>query len=122
VDDEAAVRNLIKAALSRSGDVVDGIGDPYEALDQIKRTTYDVLFLDIRMPGMSGSTLYNEIKARNPDLADHVIIITGDTCSEDIVSFLKLNHLPSLSKPFDIRAVREKLNDILKKDSGSSFV
>ena len=115
VDDEAPVRDLIRAALSQSGHTVDGISNPYEALDQINRATYDVLFLDIRMPGMSGITLYGEIKERMPQLADRVIIITGDTCSEDVESFLKLHRLPSLSKPFDLQTVRVKLNEILQR-------
>jgi DNA-binding NtrC family response regulator len=67
------------------------------------------------MPGMSGITLYGEIKERTPQLADRVIIITGDTCSEDVESFLKLHRLPSLSKPFDLQAVRVKLNEILQR-------
>jgi two-component system, OmpR family, response regulator ChvI len=62
VDDEIDIASLFKLALESSGLVVDLYNDPLTALLNYKADMYDLLLLDIRMPGMSGFQLYQKIK------------------------------------------------------------
>jgi PAS domain S-box-containing protein len=114
VDDEPAVRQLIKTIFARSGHVVEDVGDPSDALNLITANAYDAIFLDLRMPGISGMTLFSRIKEKAPKMAGKVIIVTGDASSEDVQSFLKQNRLPCISKPFTAQTVKAKFNEIYK--------
>jgi CheY-like chemotaxis protein len=116
VDDEPGIRGLIKKTLTQTGHSVDTSGDPKEALDKLAGATYDVLFLDIRMPGMSGIDLYALIQEKAPAMANRIIFITGDTMGIDVKAFLVQNNLAYLSKPFDLEGLKEKVDIILGAD------
>jgi DNA-binding NtrC family response regulator len=94
--------------------VVEDVGDPSDALNLITANAYDAIFLDLRMPGISGMTLFSRIKEKAPKMAGKVIIVTGDASSEDVQSFLKQNRLPCISKPFTAQTVKAKFNEIYK--------
>jgi len=74
---------------------------------------YDTILLDIRMPGMSGTELYAHIIEKMPVLKGKIIIVTGDVMGADIKDFLAKNNLPYLAKPFDIKLLKEKINEII---------
>jgi PAS domain S-box-containing protein len=58
VDDEEAIRHLVVKVLAKIGYTVDATRDAGQALAKLEKTTYDVIIMDIRMPGMSGTELY----------------------------------------------------------------
>ncbi len=63
VDDESDIRMIIQKGLSNEGFQVDVSGDPVEIAATYKAGMYDLVLLDIRMPGMSGFDLYRKILA-----------------------------------------------------------
>ncbi len=117
VDDEAGVRGLIEKVLTQTGHSVDTSGNAEEAMDKLNSATYDVLFVDVRMPGMSGMELYAGILENAPAMANRTIFITGDAMGSDVKAFLTQNNLPYLAKPFGIEALEEKVNTVLKAGS-----
>lgn len=68
VDDEENIRFLFKEELEEEGYEVDLASSGLEALSKIKDSPYDLVVLDIKMPGMSGIQTLNEIKNINKDL------------------------------------------------------
>jgi len=77
VDDEADVRNFLKAALLEAGFEVVTASDGFEALDEIKKRKPDLISLDLVMPKKSGARLYRDLN-RNKDWAKiPIIIVTG---------------------------------------------
>ncbi|OPY64373.1 MAG: Sporulation initiation phosphotransferase F [Syntrophorhabdus sp. PtaU1.Bin050] len=68
VDDEENIRFLFKEELEEEGYEVDLASSGLEALSKIKDSLYDLVVLDIKMPGMSGIQTLNEIKNINKDL------------------------------------------------------
>lgn len=66
VDDEKDITGSLKMGLTRRGLKVDTYNDPVEALQKYKPGSYDLIILDIRMPGMSGFELFREIKKVDP--------------------------------------------------------
>lgn len=67
IDDEAAVRRLLKQSLSSEGYQCQEVSSAGEALAQLRSNTVELAILDIRMPGKSGTELLQEIKANYPD-------------------------------------------------------
>jgi CheY-like chemotaxis protein len=114
VDDEPGVRALLDKVLTQIGYVVDTISDAGIVMDKLNTgARYDTILLDIRMPGMSGTELYAHIIEKMPVLKGKIIIVTGDVMGPDIKDFLAKNNLPYLVKPFDIKLLKEKINEII---------
>jgi CheY-like chemotaxis protein len=103
-------------ALTPAGHKIDSTGNPEEALSMIGKKDYDVVFLDIRMPGMSGTELYGRILQKIPALARRVIFMTGDASDAGIRAFLTRNNLPFLTKPFEGKALEDKVRSCLEAD------
>lgn len=67
VDDEENIRILFKEELEDEGYEIDLASNGYEAIDKFKAGNFDVIILDIKMPGMDGIQVLNEIKNMNKD-------------------------------------------------------
>jgi CheY-like chemotaxis protein len=114
VDDEPGVRALLEKVLTQSGHSVDTIGDASEALDKLGAgVIYDVILIDVRMPGMNGTEMYSRILEKMPEMKNKIIFITGDVMGADIKVFLTQNKLPYLAKPFDIKLLKDKIEVIM---------
>jgi len=118
VDDEPSIRLLVKKALSSSGYLIEEADTAAGALENIKQSTgYDLIIADIRMPGMSGRGLYNNIKKNYPDLAGRVIFITGDISDITTQRFLSSNRVPFISKPFNRGMLLDKIEEVIRKEN-----
>ena len=114
VDDEPGVRTLIEKVLTQSGHSVDTIGDASKAIDKLDAgVIYDVILIDVRMPGMNGTEMYSHILEKTPKMKNRIIFITGDVMGADIKVFLTQNKLPYLAKPFDIKLLKDKIEVIM---------
>jgi two-component system NtrC family sensor kinase len=109
VDDEASIQDLLVEVLTRDGFRVDTAGNGATALAKIEKGGYDLIISDLKMPGMSGSELYEAIRVRRPDLAGRVIFTSGDTASASTEEFLRRTGSRALPKPFTIEELRAVL-------------
>jgi PAS domain S-box-containing protein len=114
IDDEQSILEYMQTALTGAGYSVTVCKDPEEALSAIDES-YDVILLDIRMPGMSGTDLYSHIIKKVPSMADRVIFMTGDTSDYQLNALLKKDNLKYLSKPMNLDILKEKIRSILDK-------
>jgi CheY-like chemotaxis protein/predicted transcriptional regulator len=99
VEDEPDVLFAFKTMLISEGYNVDTFTDSFEALKhfvKLNRRYYDLVILDIRMPGMNGIQLYQKLKRIDDD--SRVIFVTALDAAEELVSML-----PDLNSPFIIR-------------------
>jgi PAS domain S-box-containing protein len=117
VDDEPSVGDFIAAALAGEGHRVDVACDPQEVPSLIARNEYAAVFMDIRMPGISGDQLYESIIQKHPHLAKKVVFMTGDASDGEVLSFLKSNNLPFLTKPFEIKELKNRVRLVLEPES-----
>lgn len=99
VDDELIVRESLIGWLMKSGYEADGAEDGRHAIDLLTRKEYDLIFLDIKMPGMGGIEVLDEIKANYP--LSMVIMITAYGSVETAVEAMKRGANDYLMKPFD---------------------
>jgi len=99
IDDEAAIRDSLETLLSLEGFRVDLAGDGHTGLDQLTRSTYDLLLLDLALPGESGIDLLPRIKSLAPDLP--VIMITAYGTVGNVVDAIRAGASNFIQKPWD---------------------
>lgn len=100
VDDEEPFRRLLKKELTRKGFAVDTAPDGKEALRVLKENSYDVVLLDILMPGMDGITLLGRLKG--DPAAPAIVVLTGNATIETAVEAMKNGAFDYLTKPYKL--------------------
>ena len=80
--------------------------DGKSALELMEQQTFDVIILDVAMPGMSGTEVFQEIRKRDPD--QPVIMLTGHGSIEDAVESMRKGAVDYLQKPCDFDELVEK--------------
>jgi DNA-binding NtrC family response regulator len=103
VDDEPVVRESLREWFAEDGHTVEVAASGREALQAISRSPWDILLVDIRMPGMDGLELQRRLKEITPDAI--VIIMTAYASVETAVEALKEGAYDYIVKPFDPEAV-----------------
>ncbi|MDY6837628.1 MAG: sigma-54 dependent transcriptional regulator [Thermodesulfobacteriota bacterium] len=99
VDDELIVRESLKGWLDKFGYHVDMAEDAQDALKRLDTESYDLLFVDIKMPGMDGVDLLRRVKEEQPDVM--VVMITAHGSIESAIEAMKAGARDYLMKPFD---------------------
>jgi len=105
VDDEPAVRRALEKGLIRAGHLVSTAPGGEQACEVLESQQVDAILMDLRMPGMSGRTLYHVILSQWPHLATRVAIMSGDPEGDDEGEWLRLYRLPVIAKPFELAQV-----------------
>jgi len=103
VDDEAGIADWLRDTLEAAGHGVAVAHDGVQALRFLDDQSFDIVLTDLKMPQMDGPTLVREILVRHPQLAGHVVAMTGDSLSHGAREFVREHALPLLHKPFDPR-------------------
>jgi CheY-like chemotaxis protein len=110
VDDDAAVAETLAIILAREGLVVQRAATGEEALAAVARERFDAIFLDVRLPDISGPQVYARLLAERPDMARRVIFVTGGLWRVESRGLRdKLPPQPTLSKPCTLAQIREAL-------------
>ena len=108
VDDEEGMRETLADILEDKGFVVGMASDGREAVDRMGQEHYDVVLIDIMMPGMNGVETLQEIRAINPRIT--TVVMTGHSQLEGLVSEALLKGVDGvLYKPFEVDAVIEMI-------------
>lgn len=113
VDDDAGIRDLLKGGLSSRGYEVTTASSGAEALELARHQLFDAALLDIRMPGMDGIQLLQEIKRH--DSAIQVVMITGYPQVRTAVESLKAGAYDYVVKPFDLDALSHLLDRLMER-------
>jgi PAS domain S-box-containing protein len=113
VDDEQVVRDLVKRVLAGEGYEVDTVDNADDALKEIESKRYNLMLLDIKMPGISGVELYGSIQKIARSLARRVVFITGDVMAADTEKFLSETKVPHIAKPFNAEQLRREVKRAL---------
>lgn len=111
VDDTALVRRAIQRALAPAHEVQVATGAE-EALAQLAGRRFDLMFVDLHMPGLSGLQLYDEVVERYPDRVGKVVFLSGAFSQEDL-STLERNNLPWVRKPIGAEELRELVDELM---------
>jgi two-component system NtrC family response regulator len=97
VDDDESLRTILGSHLERGGYEVVPVGDPFNALEGLRKEEFDLLITDIKMEGLDGVGLLQAAKKAHPGLP--VIMLTGHGTIETAVKSMKLGAYDYLTKP-----------------------
>ena len=112
VDDDNRIRELVKEYLEANNFLVTTAKDASEAKKKIEIIKFDILILDIMMPGESGLSLTNQIKKNN---STPIILLTAKGESQDRIKGLELGADDYLGKPFEPKELLLRIKNILNK-------
>jgi two-component system nitrogen regulation response regulator NtrX len=99
VDDDKAIRSTIKMILNYDGFETHFVGDGPSALEAVGERAFDLVLLDIKMPGMDGLEVLQKIKEKKPEIP--VVMISGHGTVETAVEATKGGAFDFLEKPLD---------------------
>jgi len=106
VDDEVNFLNALSQRFEARGFKADAVTNGEEALEKVKGKNYNIVILDLVMPGMGGIEVLKDIKKNYPALP--VIILTGQGTTEKAVEAMKEGAMDYMEKPADIDTLVKK--------------
>lgn len=115
VDDEHDITLLFKAGLEGHGFQVDAYNDPAKALAHFRPGLYDLLLLDVRMPGMNGFELYQELKRRDEKVRVCFLTAFEEYKKEFVSTFPVLDEVKCfLKKPMAVDELVKRIMAVLE--------
>ena len=112
VDDDDKIRNLLKDYLTENNYIVSTAEDAIQAKERLKIIKFDIIILDVMMPGQDGYDLTKEIKK---DSKVPIILLTAKGEVENRIKGLELGADDYLGKPFEPKELLLRINNILTK-------
>ncbi len=100
IDDESSIRNTLKEILEYEKFEVEVAEDGLEALEILSKSSFDVIFCDIKMPGMDGLEVLDKIQEKDPDTT--VVMISGHGSIDTAVEAIKKGAFDYVAKPLDL--------------------
>ena len=121
VDDEADLVDALARGLRRDGYAVDTATDGEEALAKASWTPYDLVCLDLTMPGIDGLEVCERLRADPPEgVAPRVLMLTARDTLEDRIRGLDVGADDYLVKPFAFDELSARIRSLLRRDPGRS--
>ncbi|MHC4912452.1 MAG: response regulator [Planctomycetota bacterium] len=108
VDDEHSVRKTLKKILTDDGYDVHCVKDGGGAIESVKTGDFKLVLLDLKINGMDGIAILNEIRKTNSNIP--VILISGYLTMEDIEKACRHGIFSYIRKPFKLEDLRHKIN------------
>jgi DNA-binding NtrC family response regulator len=113
IDDEPLMRDFLEETLLRAGYGVVTASDGVAGLGEVRGNSYDLVITDIKMPGIDGIGLLEEVRKIQPDLV--VILMTAYASVETAVQALKLGAADYIMKPFAPEKIERVVETALKE-------
>jgi two-component system response regulator RegX3 len=113
VEDEAAIRDGLVDVLVFHGYEVDCVADGNSGLDRAMSGRFDLILLDVMLPGMNGFDICNRVRAQDPE--QPIIMLTAKTSDEDIIQGLSLGADDYVAKPFSVTQLMLRIQAVLRR-------
>jgi DNA-binding response OmpR family regulator len=115
VEDEEALRRVMKDLLEREGFVVYEAGDGVLALDEVDRLAPDLVVLDLNLPRLDGYGVLSHLRARPATQKLPVIVLTAKGDEDSEVRVFEYGASDYLTKPFRARALSARIHSLLDR-------
>jgi DNA-binding response OmpR family regulator len=113
VEDETAISDAVSYALRQAGYDVDAVGDGADALEQARTRQYDLMVLDLLLPGLPGMEVCNRLRAEHNDLP--ILMLTALDSEPDRVEGLDTGADDYVTKPFSVAEVVSRVRSHLRR-------
>ncbi len=111
VDDIRSMRLTLGGILEDEGHNVVTVEDGYQAIEAVKKTHFDAIFMDIKMPGINGVQTFREVKKIEPKAA--VVMMTAYSVEDLVKEALEEGAYAVVYKPFDIDKIIALIQELL---------
>lgn len=116
VEDERAIAEVEKAYMEKEGYTADIAGDGLKGLEMFAAESYDLVILDLMLPGMSGVDICRTIRMKSQV---PIIMVTARSGEDDVVSGLDAGASDYVIKPFSPRVLMARVRANTRKETGS---
>src|SRR5271165_6814694 len=113
VDDEPSLRKVIRASLAAGGYTVEEVGTGSDAVELLQWRSFDLILLDINMPGLDGLDACRKIRSLAPQTG--IVMVTVRDAEEDKVRALEAGADDYVTKPFRFRELVARLRAVLRR-------
>jgi DNA-binding response OmpR family regulator len=120
VEDEPSIREIVRLHLSLAGFETNEVADGHAALDRLRSDRFDLVVLDVMLPGVDGVTLCRALRAGGPNQRSAVLMLTARDTEPEKVIGLESGADDYLTKPFGIREFMARVGAILRRAPGGS--
>lgn len=120
IDDDAGLQSMFKLFLKKQGFARIIVGTGKEAMAAMQKQKFELCFLDLQLPDMTGDEVYKEAKKIQPTLP--IVIITGFPDSQMLDNILKLGPVTVLKKPLKVETLQQTLKMLGHKMPGREKV
>lgn len=119
VDDDRALRHVLAELLKAAGHTVDQTADGRDALNRVDSDLYDIVLLDLGLPGVNGlDVLAHARAAASPPI---VIVMTADDTPETLLGAVRRQAYRYLRKPFAPSAIVEVVDDAIAQEAAAAM-
>lgn len=117
IEDDARIRRVVQLALTAEGFTVAEAGTGEAGLEVLAERQFDVVLLDLMLPGQDGFEVCRQIRRRSDAL---VIMVTARTDSHDVVAGLEAGADDYVTKPFVAKVLSARIRALLRRANGST--
>lgn len=115
VEDDAAIRELLRLHLDLSGFAIEEADDGRKALDRARATRFDLVLLDVMLPGLDGVSVCRAIRSAGPNVDTPILMLTAREGESDKVLGLESGADDYLTKPFGVRELMARIGALLRR-------
>src|SRR6056297_3179890 len=112
VDDDASIREALVAGLKKLGQEIISAASGSEALEEVRRQPVDLAIIDLKLPDMEGTDLFEALRIIRPDAI--AIMISGMATVDDAVTALKKGIYDFITKDFRMHELRKVVSKALE--------
>ena len=115
VEDEDAIRELLRVHLGLAGFEIDEAADGRAALDRARSSAFDLLILDVMLPGLDGVSLCQAVRSDGPNTDTPILMLTARDGESDKVIGLESGADDYVTKPFGVRELLARIRAIMRR-------
>jgi CheY-like chemotaxis protein len=115
LDDEPSIRAFLMKALRLAHLDPVAVAEGEEAVALCRSETFAAVLIDHRMPGMSGTEVFDAMVAIRPELTTRFIFMSGDVLNTELREFAATHDVTLLAKPFDVDTVNRLVNEVVAR-------
>ena len=115
MEDDASIRELLHLHLGLAGFAVEDLGNGRDALDVARASPFDLIVLDVMLPGLDGISLCRAVRTAGPNTNTPVLMLTARDSEADIVVGLDSGADDYLTKPFGVRELQARIGAVMRR-------